>query len=72
MTPWDSVAPSISLLPYRDVLYSVFNAPSQEARWWIIGTNYAALTRSATFDAFELDIERSWSQGDRSRADFLW
>ncbi|HEU5348207.1 MAG TPA: hypothetical protein VFU63_06310 [Ktedonobacterales bacterium] len=72
MTSWGTTTDSISALPYHDTIFSLFNAPTQEAKWRIIRTNTTILTAHATLDAFEQDVERSWNQGDRAMADYLW
>jgi hypothetical protein len=69
---WGNTTDSISALPYRDAILILFSAPSLDAKFQIIRKNFAVLTSHATLDALEEDIERSWNQGDRTMADFLW
>ncbi len=72
MSMWGNTTDSISALPYHDAILSMFSASGLDARFQIIRKNHAVLTSHATLDALEEDIERSWNQGDRTMADFLW
>ncbi len=72
MSMWGNTTDSISSLPYRDALLLLFSASTFDMRCEIIRMNHVVLTARATLDALEQDIERSWEQGDRTMADFLW
>ena len=72
MSMWGNTTDSISSLPYRDAVLSMFSAPSLDVKFQIIQKNLAVLTSHATLDALEQDIERSWEQGDKTMADYLW